>query len=168
MKLDLARRRVCLLAVLISLALPISVAADPPSDPSSEPPSLVPVLPDALHWFSVPGNARLEGAWVLGGEAAAEPYLLRVRLQAGGRIAPHTHPDDRTTTVLSGTLRVGLGDGFDEGRLVTVPAGGVYVIPAGVPHFLWAKDGPVVYQESGFGPTATAPVAPPKIEEDRP
>ena len=65
--------------------------------------------------------------------------------------------DTRSTTVLSGTLTVGFGDAVDEAKAVTVPAGAVYVAPAGVPHWVAAKDGAVVYQESGVGPTATTP-----------
>jgi hypothetical protein len=27
------------------------------------------------------------------------------------------------------------------------------VAPAGVPHYIWAKDGEALYQEAGMGPT---------------
>jgi len=116
---------------------------------------LVRVLPDTLKWNTPPGVAGLQAAWVLGAETEAGPYLLRVRLTAGARIAPHTHPDERQTTVLSGTVFVGTGTAFKEDRVTALPAGSVYVIPAGVPHFIWAKDGAVEYQEAGVGPTAT-------------
>ena len=66
-----------------------------------------PVLPQDFKWFTPPTNATIHGAWVIGSEQAADPYLFRVRLDAGGRMAPHTHPDTRNTTVLSGTLYVG-------------------------------------------------------------
>ncbi|MBP7149731.1 MAG: cupin domain-containing protein, partial [Acidobacteria bacterium] len=65
-------------------------------------------------------------------------------------------PDERNTTVISGTVYVGFGESFDETKIVAVPAGAVYVAPAGVPHYLWAKDGDVVYQEAGVGPTGTS------------
>jgi len=116
-----------------------------------------PVLPDSFKWFSPPGNPGLAAAWVVGAEDKAAPYALRVKLSAGGRIAPHTHPDTRHSTVLAGTLYVGFGATFEEATMVAVPAGGVYVAPASQPHFLWARDGEVVYQESGVGPTGTTP-----------
>ncbi len=116
-----------------------------------------PVLPEALQWQSPPGNSAVQGAWVLGEERTPGPYLFRVKLAAGARIPPHTHPDARSSTVLSGTLYVGFGETFDEVGVVAVPAGAVYVAPAGRPHYVWAKDGPVVYQEAGVGPTATVP-----------
>ena len=113
-----------------------------------------PVLPDALAWFSPPGNPDLRAAWVLGTEKEAAPYVLRVRLAHGGRIPVHTHPDTRNSTVLSGTLYVGFGDSADDSKRVAVPAGALYVAPANVPHSLWARDGDVIYQEAGVGPTA--------------
>lgn len=116
------------------------------------------MLPQDLVWFSPPGNASLQGAWVLGAEDKPGPYLLRVKLAPGARIAPHTHPDERNSTVLSGTLYVGFGAVFDETKVVAIPAGGVYVAPANVPHYVWATDAEAIYQEAGVGPTATLPV----------
>ena len=118
----------------------------------------VPVLPETLQWTSPPGNPAVQGAWVVGAEGKSGPYLLRVKLAAGARIPPHTHPDERSSTVLAGTLYVGFGANFDETKVVTVPTGAVYVAPAGVAHYVWAKDGDVVYQEAGVGPTGTAPI----------
>lgn len=48
---------------------------------------------------------------------------LRVHLAAGGRIRPHTHPDERNSTVLKGVLYVGFGRIFDESKLVAIPTG---------------------------------------------
>ncbi|MCB1956104.1 MAG: cupin domain-containing protein [Rhodocyclaceae bacterium] len=141
------------LRVLIMLALSLGTTGA-----GAELPKPAPVLPEALHWFAVPNNDRLQGAWVLGAEKEAGTYVLRVRLASGGRIPAHTHPDTRYSTVLSGTLYVGFGELANETDVVAVPEGGVYVAPAGVPHYLWARDGDVVYQEGGVGPTATVPV----------
>lgn len=139
------------LAATLLLALATTVANAQTTDPA-------PILPEALRWFSPPGNPAVQGAWVIGAEQAAGAYLVRVKLAPGARLLPHTHPDERSTTVLAGTLYVGFGATFDAARLVAVPAGGVYVAPAGVPHYLWARDGEVLYQEAGAGPTGTVPV----------
>ena len=82
-------------------------------------------------------------------------YCVRVKLAAGGRIPPHTHPDGRNSTVLQGVLYVGFGRTFDESKVVAIPTGAICVIPADVPHHVWAKDGDVVYQEAGVGITRT-------------
>lgn len=123
-------------------------------------PVVSPRLPAALAWSSPPGNAAVRGAWLLGSESEAAPYVFRVELARGARLPVHTHNDTRVTTVLSGTLYVGFGERFDAASLVAVPSGAVYVAPAGVPHFLAAIDGEVAYQENGFGPTSTMPYQP--------
>ncbi len=115
----------------------------------------LPVLPSTLHWMSPPNNPAIEAAWVLGAEQEPGAYILRVKLASGGKIPPHKHPDERSSTVLSGTIYVGFGKFFDETQLVAIPTGAVYVAPANVPHYVWAKDGKAVYQETGVGPTTT-------------
>ena len=117
------------------------------------------MLPESFEWFNPSGNSGLKAAWVVGAEQDSGLYALRVTLVPGTRIAPHTHPDTRYSTVLSGILYVGFGGTVDESAMVAVPAGGVYVAPANQPHYLWARDGEVVYQESGVGPTKTVAVA---------
>ena len=143
-----------LLAIVLSvtclLAGPALAQADAPS----------PILPERMPWLRPPMLAGVEVAWVLGAEQNPGPYILRVKLAAQARIPPHTHPDARNSTVLSGTIYVGFGDTFDESKLVAVPTGAVYVAPANVPHYLWAKDGDAMYQEAGFGPSATRLVTP--------
>lgn len=44
---------------------------------------------------------------------------------------------------------------FAETKVVAIPSGAVYVAPANVPHYVWARDGEVLYQEAGVGPTGT-------------
>lgn len=117
-----------------------------------------PVLPESAKWFSPPTIPGLTAAWLVGDEKESGLYALRVQLTAGTKIPPHTHPDARYSVVLEGTLYVGFGTTVDESAMVAVPAGAVYVAPANQPHYLWARDGDVAYQESGFGPSGTKPV----------
>lgn len=145
-------------APLIAAALLLLAGSTPHAPAATGDPQ--PVLPEQLRWASPPNNPAVQGAWVVGAERAAGPYLFRVKLAAGARVPPHTHPDARSSTVLAGTLYVGFGTAFDAAQVVAVPTGAVYVAPAGVPHYVWAKDGEVVYQESGTGPTAVVPATP--------
>ncbi|MET0253831.1 MAG: cupin domain-containing protein, partial [Terrimicrobiaceae bacterium] len=108
-----------------------------------------------FSWRSLPDNPALQAAWVLGDGQEARTYSLRVKLAAGGKIPPHTHPDERNSTVLQGVLYVGFGRTFEESKVIAIPTGAVYIVPADVPHYVWAKDGDVVYQEAGVGVTAT-------------
>lgn len=138
-----------LLIVLFAYSLPSFAAPAQIESP-------VPLLPETFRWLSPPDNPALQYAWFLGDGQKQGPYILRVKLAGGGRIAPHTHPDERISTVLSGTIHLGFGKTFDESKIVAIPAGAVCVIPANVPHYVWAKDGDAIYQESSRGPTATS------------
>lgn len=160
------------LTVIAGLLAGSALADDPRTVARDQQPAGVPsaaamptapqvIAPEALRWYEPFGNDSLQAAWVLGTEAGPGAYLLRVRLKQGTRIPAHRHPDGRSTTVLKGQLYVGFGEQPDDSQLVLVPEGGVYVAPAGVAHFLWARDGEVVYQEAGVGPTATLLVARP-------
>lgn len=112
------------------------------------------VSPDSAQWSSPPAIPGLQAAWLVGAQDKPGLYILRVKLKAGAIIPPHTHPDDRNTTVLSGTIYIGFGDTIDKNKAIKVTAGSVYVVPANVPHYILAKDGDAMYQESGTGPTA--------------
>ena len=113
------------------------------------------LVPEHFSWRSLPDNPALESAWVLGDGKESRPYILRVKLAAGGRISPHTHPDERNSTVLQGVLYVGFGRTFDESKVVAIPTGAVCVIPANLQHYVWARDGEGIYQEAGVGVNRT-------------
>jgi quercetin dioxygenase-like cupin family protein len=115
-----------------------------------------PILPGTLQWWSPPNMPGLQGAWVLGAEDKPGLYLFRVKIASGVRIPPHSHPDERNITVLAGTIYVGVGEQFDEVRMVALPTGAVFVAPAKVLHYVWAKEGDAAYQESGIGPTGSS------------
>jgi quercetin dioxygenase-like cupin family protein len=80
-------------------------------------------------------------------------YVTRVKLPADYRIAPHTHPEERVYTVISGTFYIGFGDRFDPTRLQAFPPGSVVVVPANASHFHWSRSGDAVVQISAVGPT---------------
>jgi quercetin dioxygenase-like cupin family protein len=113
-----------------------------------------PILPEQLQWGGAPDAAQ--SVMVVGSPEKAGLYQQRVRMPAGSKIQPHTHPDERISVVLEGTIYVGFGESFDENSVVAIPTGAVYIAPAGVPHYVWAKDGAALYQEGGMGPTGAA------------
>jgi quercetin dioxygenase-like cupin family protein len=81
-------------------------------------------------------------------------FVSRVKFSAGWKDPPHWHPDVvRTVVVLSGTLYFGSGDKWDESKFKAYPAGTFYSEPPKAPHFSWAKDGEVVIQITGIGPS---------------
>jgi quercetin dioxygenase-like cupin family protein len=81
-------------------------------------------------------------------------FVTRIRFSPGWKDPPHWHPDPaRTVVVLSGTFYVGSGETWDESKLKTYPAGTFYSEPQKAPHFTWAKDGEVIIQLTGIGPS---------------
>ena len=97
---------------------------------------------------------------VAGTPGAAGVYATRVRLPAGFKVMPHSHPDDRLYTVLSGTFTIGLGAEMDSTRLTRLGPGETYVLPAGTVHYHWMVAGGSTFQVSGTGPTATTYLRP--------
>ena len=87
-------------------------------------------------------------------------YAARVLIPAGLQVLPHAHPDDRTVVVLSGTLRVGFGDRFEGSAMRAFPPGSFFTEPSGRAHFAWARDGDVVVQVGGVGPSGTVYLQP--------
>ena len=117
-------------------------------------------LPADIAWVQRRTSPDVFYAGIYSDPAKPGPYAFRVHAQAGHRLAPHTHPDERTVTVLSGTYWSGVGETFAEDKLQAFPAGSFYVIPAGVPHFSAVLEGEVEFQEAGVGPSAHNLVTP--------
>ena len=110
------------------------------------------LLPEDLKWAATPTGTQR--ANLAGDDKKAGMYAYRARFPANFRNQPHFHPDDRIVTVISGTLYVGFGEQFDESKMKALPASSIWTEPAKQPHFVWAKDGEVVIQVIGNGPSA--------------
>lgn len=113
------------------------------------------ITPSDLQWKPSTRVQGLEQADIIGDSTKPGPYVLRVRFPANFTNPPHTHPDDRNYTVISGTWYVGWGDKYDETKLKALPPGSFYTEPANVTHSVVSKGEPVIVQISGTGPTAT-------------
>ena len=110
-------------------------------------------LPGDIKWVPsdvVPGG---QNAILLGDPDKPGPLVVRVKVPANTKIMPHTHPEARTYTVLSGEWKLGFGDRFDKASLRTFPAGSFYRLPAGVAHFQATGDEETIVQIESVGPT---------------
>ena len=118
--------------------------------------SVVTLTPEQVRWFTPPyytdGRQRAQLFGDSGGDGV---WVDRVKIPGGSRVLAHTHPHDHLATVISGTWYVGLGERFDPKKLKAYPAGSFVMIPAGVPHFVATKEGPVIVQLNGTGKWAT-------------
>lgn len=79
-------------------------------------PSVATPTPAEMKWTSqgalaAPGLQQFNR---IGDPAKAGPYTLRLKSPKGFRVAPHTHPDSREVTILSGVFATGYGESFDS------------------------------------------------------
>jgi len=116
--------------------------------------SVVTLAPAEMKWTSQGALAApgLQQVNLIGDPAKPGPYTLRLKFPKGFRIAPHTHPDSREVTVLSGVFATGYGETFDGAKLKILPAGSFYTEPANVPHYIEIEEDTVL-QVSGTGPS---------------
>ena len=112
------------------------------------------LAPSEMKWSPQGALALtgLEQVNLVGDPAKPGPYTIRLRFPAGYKVAPHTHPDSREITILSGTVYTGYGDKFDAEKLKALPTGSFYTEPANVSHFLEMREA-VMVQVSGMGPS---------------
>ena len=117
---------------------------------------IVALTPEQVRWFTPSyykdGRQR---AQLLGDSSQGGAWVDRVKIPAGGRVLAHTHPNDELVTVIEGTWYLGEGEKFDPTKLKGYLPGSFIVIPAGVPHFVAAKEGDVIVQLSGNGKFGT-------------
>ena len=112
------------------------------------------MTPEQVKWGppppSVPPGAQMA---VLEGDptASSGDFTVRVKMPDGYKFPPHTHPKRENVTVLSGTLKVGMGDHYDDSKMTSFGTGSfVYVDPT-MHHYAGAA-GETVIQIHGLSP----------------
>ena len=116
-------------------------------------PALRSILPEDVQWepfAAFPPAARL--AVLVGHPSAPGPYVIRVKVPLDTKLMPHSHPEDRVYTVISGVFYIGVGSEFDPDAVKAYPPGSVIVLPGNTRHFHWAKSGEYVTQVTAIGP----------------
>ena len=98
---------------------------------------------------SLPKGAQI--AVLEGDLSKEEPFVFRVKLPDGYRVAPHIHSKPERVTIISGTLNFGMGDKFDMTEGKKMPAGTYGTWPPGMKHFGWTT-GETILQLHGIGP----------------
>ena len=80
--------------------------------------------PDEVTWQRTLSGTQY--AMLSGDPRSAGIYVYQARFTAGFRNLPHFHSDERIVTILAGTLLVGYGEQFGEGRMKALPAGSTF------------------------------------------
>jgi quercetin dioxygenase-like cupin family protein len=136
-----------LLLLAVTLSLAALVAAQPSLAQNAFTPDQVKFGPAPP--FLAPGAqlAVLEGDPM----ASSGDFTIRLKMPDGYRIAPHSHPNRENVSVISGTLKVGMGDQFDAGKMMTFPAGSFAYMDPSMHHYASAS-GETVVQIHGMSP----------------
>lgn len=135
------------------LSLLLMSVADLSSAQGLNPKEFNSIVSEKIVWNSFPAfPEKVKLAILVGNPAKPEPFIIRVKVPNGEKIMPHTHPEDRIYTVISGVFYIGIGDQFDESKLKAYPPGAVVVLPGNTPHFHFAKSGEYVTQVYAIGP----------------
>ena len=114
------------------------------------------------------GVAGIQTTLLAGDPTAAGPYTIALRVPAHTIIAPHTHRDDRSAVVVSGTWWFGYGPVNAKDRLKALAPGSFYTEPGGQAHFARTGDQAVVVYITGIGPTDTRYLDAPAISRPQP
>jgi anti-sigma factor ChrR (cupin superfamily) len=101
----------------------------------------------------VAGNPDAEGA----------PFVVRLRCADGAKIPSHWHPTDENVTVLKGTFLAGMGETFDETKMMTMNVGNFVTMPKEMRHYAMSK-GETIVQVHGAGPFKVNWVNPSEVQ----
>ncbi|MGI9101493.1 MAG: cupin domain-containing protein [Terriglobales bacterium] len=100
----------------------------------------------------VPPGAQMT---VLEGDPGASTgsFTIRVKTPDGYVVPPHWHPKRENVTVVSGAMRLGMGDKMDESKMTSLPAGSFAYLDPDMHHYVKMK-GETVVQIHGPSPLA--------------
>jgi len=131
----------------LAFAAAALLAAQPTPAPNAFTPDQVKYGPAPAF---LPPGAQLA---VLEGDpmASTGDFTIRLKMPDGYKIAPHTHPNRENVTVLSGTLKVGMGDQFDATKMASFAAGSFAYLDPSMHHYAMAA-GETVIQIHGMSP----------------
>jgi len=140
-----------------ALAISLSLSFGSLSAADLDPKAISIKLPDEIKWVANPSGS--ETAVLVGDPSKPGLYVVLNKWTAHHNSKPHSHPNDRFITVLSGTWWVGTGDNYDPDNLKPVPAGSFVTHYGNEVHYDGAKDGDTILQIVGIGPATSTPAA---------
>ena len=140
------------IAASVAFALSALVAAPAlAAEPAME--GYISIIPSEVMWSDAPSIGPGAKLAILEGDLKkAAPFTMRIKLPPNFKIPTHTHPVFERVTVLSGTFHLGIGEKFDSAKTKAYPAGGVIMMPPGMPMFAYTTDEETIIQLHGTGP----------------
>jgi quercetin dioxygenase-like cupin family protein len=110
--------------------------------------------PDKVQYGPAPSTVPPGAQFaVLEGDPTATTgdFTVRLKMPNGYRIAPHWHPHRENVTVLAGTLNVGMGDTFDETKMMAFAPGSFAYLDPDMHHYAMTG-GETIIQIHGMSP----------------
>jgi len=127
----------------------------------------MPEMPKILHYGDLKWTPIMKGCELasLAGDFNAEgaPFVVRLRCADGSKIPAHWHPTDENVTVLKGTFLAGMGETFDESKLLAMNVGNFVTVPKEMRHYGMVK-GETIVQVHGMGPFKVNWVNPSEVQ----
>ena len=115
-------------------------------------------LPKDIKWVrNAAGTA--ENVTLVGDPSKPGLYVVLQKWLPHNNSRPHSHPNDRFITVLSGTWWVNTGPNYDPDGMKPVSAGSFVTHFGKEIHYDGAKDAECVLQIVGMGPATNTPAA---------
>jgi len=155
-------RKLIWLAIVVA-ALAMLMAAQAPAQAPGQPAGAGHVLmePSEVKWGDPPPVFEKGASFAVISGDPGKPglFVVRLKMPAGYKIAPHWHPTDEHVTVLSGTFGLGMGDKLDTAATKKLTVGGYALLPAEMHHYAVAITDATV-QVHGLGPFALTYVNP--------
>jgi|1185.fasta_scaffold47121_2 hypothetical protein len=112
-------------------------------------------MPNDIQWGPappvVPAGAQM--AVLEGNPMGTGEYTIRFKMPNGYKVMPHWHPKREAVTVLSGTLKVGMGDKWDDSKMAGFGVGSFAYLDPSMHHYVSAS-GETVIQIHGQAPVA--------------
>ena len=141
---------------LVGSLISFSINAESTTDFASLNPKAISItLPEKINWVANPSGS--ETAVLVGDPSKEGLYVVLTKWKAHHNSKPHSHPNDRFITVISGTWWVGTGEDYNTENLKPVPAGSFVTHYGKEVHYDGAKDGDVILQIVGIGPATASP-----------
>jgi len=146
-----------LLAVLSAPAMRAdqATARKQPPPPPAKAAQHVMVTPDQVKWGPAPPGLPSGGQMAVldGDPGKAGLFTARLKMPDGYKIPPHWHPTDEHVIVISGTLKAGGGDKWDDGSMHSLTAGSYANMRRKQSHYV-AAQGETILQIVAMGPFA--------------
>lgn len=113
------------------------------------------VTADQISWAPGPPSLQpgAQAAVLYGDPSKDGVFIMRLKLPAGFRIAPHTHPRPEIVTVISGAFHIGMGKTANDRQMQKLPAGSLFAFDPGLAHYARVEEETVI-QLSSTGPWA--------------